>query len=105
MTQTTIQEGTIIRAAWGYDQTNIDFYKCIKRTPTFTTLVRIRHKETSNDGGWTGTAVPDPERVISRPIRRKVHTMPDTGEQFVMMNAYTVGRPWNDKPAHWTSYG
>jgi hypothetical protein len=101
-----IEEGTIIKASWGYDQTNVDWYKCTRRSPQFAWLVRIGAK-TYSDGPrtMTGKSEPDPDTEHGRPFRRKVLTDDLTGRQFLMMNAYTTGRPWNGAPAHFNEYG
>jgi len=40
-TTNPLSKGDILRASWGYDQTNVDFYEVVKTTRCTVTLVRI----------------------------------------------------------------
>jgi len=99
-----IEPGTIIKASWGYDQTNVDWYICTKRTPVFAWLQRLRAKTTDDARAMTGTSEPDPESASGRPFRRKVYTYDGFHGECVGINTYTTGRIWNGKPAHTTGY-
>ncbi len=66
----TLSVDDVLRASWGYDQTNIDYFKVTGLIgDTMVELVPIgKH---SDGGGMTGDCVPDPSSVTGEPIRRK----------------------------------
>lgn len=65
-----IKEGAILYDSWGYEQTNIDFYKVIKRSGVSVTLLPIgSHVEQS--GFMSGNASPDESNVVGDPIVRR----------------------------------
>lgn len=53
----TLAVGDILYRSWGYDQTNVDFYQVVKRTPKSVMVVPI-HGETTEDGFMCGTTIP-----------------------------------------------
>lgn len=57
--------GDVLYSSWGYDQTNVDFYKVVRRTASSVWLVRIgaRHVPGS-EGFMSERTVPDPDVVI-----------------------------------------
>jgi len=36
-----LEPGSFLYSSWGYDQTNADFYKVVKRTPKMVTIVQV----------------------------------------------------------------
>ena len=36
-----VKVGTIFKCSWGYDQTNVDFFKCVGFTPCFMKYVAV----------------------------------------------------------------
>lgn len=65
-------EGAIVYSSWGYEQTNIDFYKITKRTASTVTLQPIGQKREAT-GDMTWKVMPDPDNVLDKPaLRRKV---------------------------------
>lgn len=51
------QPGAIISSSWGYDQTNIDFYRIEKRSGEWVTLLPMRNLITE-DGFMSGRTIP-----------------------------------------------
>jgi hypothetical protein len=63
--------GSILKACWGYDQTTIDFFKVTALIgKTMVEVVEIGATQ-SESGGMNGLCVPDPEKIIGKPMRRK----------------------------------
>lgn len=63
--------GDVLRASWGYDQTNIDYFLVTKLVgKTMVEIVEIDsiNKET---GAMEGYSIPDIDSVIGEPMRRK----------------------------------
>ena len=46
------QVGAIVDSSWGYDQTNIDFYRIEKRTGQFVTLLPLKSALSETAGGF-----------------------------------------------------
>jgi hypothetical protein len=58
--------GDIVVNSWGYEQTNIDFYKVKKVTANFVNLVRLKKQTTqSNSAAMQGTTIPLPDEEIT----------------------------------------
>ena len=93
-----IAVGDILVSTWGYDQTNVDFYKVVKRNNTALQLVKLDKKKS---GDWMmGTAVPG-SKEGGVTIRKKALINYDGGE-FVKINKYAHAYPWNGKPVQYT---
>jgi|TARA_R110002074_G_scaffold35881_2_gene97733 hypothetical protein len=61
----------VLRSSWGYDQTNIDFFRVTRLIgKTMVEIVEIGSISTQ-DGDMQGHSVPDIETVIGEPMRRK----------------------------------
>jgi len=98
-------EGKIISHSWGYEQTNIDFFKIIKRSGSFVTLQPLESIEKS-DGPltMTGSCTPGEPMPGGKIIRRKVHTR-DGKESGVAIKSYGWASLWDGQPEHFSSYG
>jgi hypothetical protein len=59
---TTPKVGDIITCSWGYDQTNVDFYKVTKVTAKTVSFVRIT-ADRKYDGPMHGHSMPDPTQI------------------------------------------
>jgi len=64
----------IYETSWGYDQTNIDFIKVVKVSPSGKTAicVKIGQKILEQTGFMSETVIADPENVVSQEFRMKV---------------------------------
>ncbi len=93
-----LQVGHILRAMWGYDQTNIDYFQVTKVIGK--TMVEIREIEAVSDctGSMTGTCTPRLDAFKSKPMRRKV--------SYGRVSVDTVRRAgiWDGTPDNWTAY-
>ena len=101
MEQTTIKKleiGDILYSSWGYDQTNIDFYK-VKRLAgkTMVELVPIESKlaETLQNSPYEDMVVPYPANE-GKPFRRKIKYYSDRA--WVNLNSYSGASLWDGKP-------
>ncbi len=95
-------EPEIFVSSWGYDQTNVTFYKVLKRTAKTITLQRIESKEVAT-GFMCGESTPLPDQTFGGPIRRKIQINRD-GKEYVSMTSYEVARPWDGKPRRCSWY-
>ena len=68
----TLAVGNILKASWGYDQTNIDYYEVTAVVSEQTVEIR-EIGSISRDTGWLqGECVPSPGRFIGPPERKRV---------------------------------
>lgn len=95
------QEGKILQSSWGYEQTNVDFYKIVKRTAKSVLLQEIGKIKTES-GNMSGEAVPDISIEIGKPFRRKllIHGDSILGCHF----EYGTIRAWEGRPAYYSTY-
>jgi hypothetical protein len=112
-----IQAGDMLAAAWGYDQTNITYFKVLKRTNN-TVTVQEWEQQFVKDAGYLAeyiTAGEKPKRVHegyedengnwgnrtvdAKPIRKKVHVLTDIDKptEFLKMNSYMWAYPVDPK--------
>ena len=98
--------GAIIRDSWGYDQTNIDFYRIVKRSGEWVTLERLRSIQ-HDDGpqAMTGKAEPGERLKGARAFRRKLQRNAH-GEVMGFQIDRGVGwaRLWDGQPSTYSSY-
>ena len=98
---TAIQPGTIFASSWGYDQTNVNFYRVVRSTPKTVVL-----QEVCSDRVQSGDMV---GKVVPGSVTR--------GEQFRRtISRYSPERPsvridgsewayvWHGRPMDVTSY-
>jgi len=107
--------GEIIYNSWGYDQTNIDFYKILERKGNYITIVEMNQEEYKNPNPpreprspnelWgQGQVVPTTVKSGDKPFRRMVRIDRDGKELGVQIASYGWAKLWDGKPAHYTSY-
>ena len=103
MTTTTAPTiGDIAYSSWGYEQTNITFYRVTRTTTTSVWLEEIPSIRTET--GWaTGTATPDTAAAGTPIGRRKIQTC-WRGEWAASINTWEFARAWDGEPQRWTSY-
>jgi len=107
--------GTIVESSWGYDQTNIDFYRIEKRTGNTLWLLPLTCTRANGDGYMTGTAVPGTPKVLGdfevgskgcrwdgQPIRRILKYRDGKPIGFSIKHGWADA--WNGQPTHWTAY-
>lgn len=95
-----MQVNDILVSKWGYEQTNVDFYKVIKVTRTMATLQELEIIE-SNDEDMSGWKMPI-DKTKGQPFRRKIHTF--NNEEFIYINSYSIANIWNKAKQRYTSY-
>lgn len=96
-------EGKIIVFSWGYEQTNIEFFKILKRQGEWVTIVEMGKIDTYDAHSMTGTSMPTEVKPEAKPTRRKVHSYQGV-ERGVGYKTYGWGNLWDGTPAHYSSY-
>jgi hypothetical protein len=95
--------GSVLKGSWGYDQTNIDFYRVEKRTKTMLTLQKLQTVHVS-DAGFMSDHVEPGEAVEGRVMRRKLHFRDGEPIGCAFQPSYGWISTWNGAPALRTSY-
>lgn len=100
--KTPICEGDILYASWDYDQTNIDWFKCVKRKGDWLTLQPLEAHEKMT-GDMTGESTPgDPTH--GNTIRRRAVQNGSSGEICKFHHNYGIISKWDGKPKHTSHY-
>ncbi len=98
--------GVIITFSWGYEQTNIDFFKIIERKGDFVTLVPMTSVQVPRpmDPWATGHVIPGVVKDGEKPFRRKVHKGRDGREIGIAIRSYGWASKWDGEPENYTAY-
>lgn len=100
-----VKKGDILVEIWGYDQTNADFYKVLKKTKKTVILRQLQTKTIADkDGFMTGTTVPIKNKWErdSKPFRRTIKYY--KGELYVKIRSYSSANKWDGKPVRTSWY-
>lgn len=88
------QPGAIVIEIWGWEQTNVDFYRIEKRAEQWVTLTAVSSRITET-GFMSGTTVPlDEPKTPHRHLRKKLKFRDGKPAGF----ANWPGGLWNAKP-------
>lgn len=99
-----VTEGTVFVSRWGYDQTNTDFYRVVKRTPKMVALQRVGSEAMTSETTMSGTVVPNFAAPMGEPFRVKLHTPPHSSRAYVQINSYAVASVWDGTPQFESSW-
>ena len=99
-----MKENDILYSSWGYDQTNVDFYKVVKLSGSFATIVNIpRRIVRSVRGSDFVMPVTDPVEAKHLAMRRKIHGS-GSGE-YLKIKSYAYAWLWDGKEIAKTASG
>jgi hypothetical protein len=93
----TFVVGDIVSNSWGYDQTNVDFYRVTRISPSYVWLQPIGGNCDQN-GFMSGRTVADPSHDLNKPV--EMHRA--TGN-YVSMK-FGSGSKWDGKPLYESWY-
>jgi hypothetical protein len=89
-----IQAGSILYSSWGYDQTNIDFYKILSRKGKTVTMQRIGSKIIDyNDHCYSGRKVADDTIVKGEVMTKRINKFGS-----ITLNSFSFCGAWDGKP-------
>ena len=96
----SIEAGDIYYTSWGYDQTNVDFYKVIEVKGQKVTLIEIGSKVVDTFGLAVDCVVADPEAEKGESFNKMV-------SKYGTFNiaSYASASKWNGAPKHATAWG
>lgn len=107
------QEGCVLEASWGYEQTNVNFYVVVKRSNSFITIQEIQaNKNPALDGCGTdamrGVCIPMIENgqyiPVGKPMRRKLAMRDGKVIGCRFETGYGWISAWDGKPVSYSSY-
>lgn len=96
-----IPTGTIFVSSWGYDQTNVDFYRVVRSTAASVWLQKVGQRVVEQTGYMSETVVPT-DHAYGEVFRRKVQTF--MGKAYASINDYAGASEWNGNPITQTHY-
>lgn len=101
--------GSVLRAAWGYDQTNVTFYQVVELKGRQTLVVReIDQDSKPKAHQLSGTCYPIPDRFLSDPITRRVNKFDAIviapGQWARLLPVGSSGAHVAHQPSSYTSY-
>ena len=103
-----IKVGDILCDSWGYEQTNVEFYKVTKIISACKIeIVELGHIEVETYGPMSGTVVPNMDRVIGEPVQKMVSQSSwekHDGTFHVKISDCISLTPWDGHPMHRSSY-
>jgi hypothetical protein len=92
-----LKPGVILVSSWGYEQTNVDFYRVASVKKSTVTLEQLTNKVVSSDAWSSGRVIPgDDIKAITKHIVRSA---------CIRINSYkALYNIWDGKPEHFSSY-
>lgn len=103
-----VNDGDFFYSSWGYDQTNVDFYRVLEVTKSGKS-VKVQHWTSKNVGsGMHDSVVPGDGPVtdhkgVAAPVETK--RLKDVGRAAFHINSYSNGYHWDGTPKHQTGFG
>ena len=92
-----VKQGDIFYSAWGYEQTNIDFYEIVKVTEKSVFFKELHSEKTYNDP-MHGTAVPISDSSVEDKGRRATIKFNRENEPSFKVYSFANAYPWDGKP-------
>ena len=104
----TVKAGDILVSAWGYDQTNIDFYEVVGVTPSGKSarLQRVGQVKADHQPGqpYHDMVIPNKAETIGDVFTKKIKPGWD-GDVWFDLTSYSGARVWSGSPAQQTGAG
>ena len=93
MNEHTVEVGDIFGASWGYDQTNVDFYKVVRVSAKSVWVVRIGAKVVPGTEEFMSARLrPDPDVVINdTPTMHRILPKERTGYSTLSIKVRSFG--------------
>ena len=98
----TLKTGDIMVTSWGYDQTNIDFYKVVKLVgKTSVMLCKMYNKYLESDCKASDRVIPGEIKENAEPFLKRVHG----NDNSINISSFEYARKWDGTPRNQTAYG
>ena len=96
-----VNVGDIFVCSWGYDQTNIDYYKVLEVKNKSVVIAGIGQNRTYT-GHMQGECTPVPNAVSDKHITKRIISCGDSVS--LKMTSYSWAYPWNGKTNNFTEW-
>ena len=93
-----LKVGDIYYTSWGYDQTNVDFYKVVEIKKASALIVEVGSKTVLDKGSYT-EVVAVPEIEVGKPMLKRI------GEYGFKIASFAHAHKWDGKPKYATGWG
>ena len=97
-----VKVGDIFSCSWGYDQTNIDFYKCVGFTPCFMKYVAVNTEIVDSNGESADYVAPGKKE--SKTVYKAKLKDYGNGPGFAP-TSYSWASKWSGEPVYQTAVG
>lgn len=91
--------GDIYYSSWGYDQTNVDFYKVLEVKKSSAVIVKVGSKTVLDNGSSYTEVVPAPEHEIDEPMLKRIQ------EYGFKIYSFANAYKWDGEPKYATGWG
>ncbi len=98
----TFVEGAILVSSWGYEQTNIDFFKVVRRTKSMVHVIELCNKTVEATDFMSSRVIPS-EETRGEVMKKRVQCYGGE-EKHIKINSSSYARLWDGKPRLQTSY-
>ena len=88
----------ILVSSWGYEQTNIDFYKVVSVTAKSVKIIRIGNTVVKKGEYMSEYVVPNLNDLAGEPVVKRVKFYRDSDKQYVSINTYATAHLWDGTP-------
>jgi hypothetical protein len=106
--------GDLLRTSWGYDQTNVEFFKIVRVLEKSVEVVAIGGKTVTSEGNYgpcAGHCTPDPDNVLTGEYQTKdngikrVQTYDNGKTVYVRIHEHSSGYPVKVGDSVYESWG
>lgn len=92
-----IQLGDIMVSSWGYEQTNVDFFKIIKMTSKTIWIQPVKSKFVYESGFMSNTVIPTDEIETKTIFESIIQCRLNQFGRFSIRNQFSLGK-WDGTP-------
>lgn len=104
--KTALKVGSVLTCSWGYEQTNVEFWKVIEKKSDKTVVIRelagrLADKSESSSMNMAGFVVPTEQFISGRePVKKRVLV-----GNVIELKSFCTLRPWDGRPRYSSWYG
>lgn len=96
-----IKEGDFLEYTWGYEQTNVEFFKVLSRKGDTVTLRKVENKRVKFDESRLASLEVPSDKFVDAPFKKRVV---DGWKSQEINMPYGICVPWDGKPVEATHY-
>ena len=98
----SVKVGDIFVCSWGYDQTNVDYYKVLAVKNKSVVIAEVGQSR-NYTGNMQGECVPNVNEIVGQPMTKRIQA--DCGDSVSLkITSFSWAFPWNGKTNHFTEW-